>query len=249
MSETTEQPEGTPVPEPEPQPGTGPSGAPESTPGTGPSGETEEPEQKPQREARGDRRFAELTAKLSAAERVQQAQNDELAFYRRQVQQQAPQEETPEQRYQRERMQLRTEVEQQVRGERFYAEGEAQFPDWKQRCDDLVKMGADGSFSHLLVAMPDGVKVTAALADDPEAVQRLTALPTERQRALALGRYAATLSEAPARAAPATQLTRAPAPIRPVVGRANPQFNEYTADANTLVNRWMNEDINKRSHR
>ena len=60
MSETTEQPEGTPAPEPVPQP------APESTPGTGPSGETEEPEQKALREADdekgGDKRFAVVTA-------------------------------------------------------------------------------------------------------------------------------------------------------------------------------------------
>jgi len=244
MSETTET---TPAPEPEPTP----TPAPEPTPS-----ETEEPQ--PAREAdeepksRGDRRFAELTARLSAAERREQQREQELEFYRRQIQQQAPQDETPEQRYHRERAAIRAEVETQIRTENFHNQGQAAFADWKQRCDDLVKMGADAGFAQLLVEMPDGVKVAAALAADPAEVERIANLRSERARAVALGKYAATIEDPPTPqrsngAAP--QVTRAPAPIRPVTGRASPQFNEYTADGNTLVDRYMKQHLESRMRR
>lgn len=240
MSETTE---GQPAPEPELTP------APESTPA-----ETEAPEQTPEQEeaerkSKGDRRFAALTAQLSAAQRERDRQAAELEFYRRQAH--APAEETPEQRYQRERAQIRGEVEAQIRTETFHQQGASAYADWKQRCDDLVNMGADAGFAQLLVEMPDGVKVAAALAGDPEEVQRIANLRSERARAVALGKYAATVEGASARAAPAErhQVTRAPAPVRPVTGRAAPTFNEYTADGQTLVDRYMKQNIERRVNR
>jgi hypothetical protein len=246
MSETTETPEGTPATEPTPTPGTGPSGAPESTP------ETEEPEQKPQREADEEgRRVAQLRARLGAKEREADAQRAELEFYRRQAQQQAPAEETPEQRYMRERANIRAEVEQQIRTERFHEQGQSAYGDWKQRCDDLVAMGADAGMAALLVEMPDGVKVAAALAGDPAEVQRIANLRSERARAVALGKYAATVDSdtaTPARAA-TPQVTRAPAPIRPVTGRASPQFNEYTATADQLADRYMQQNLDRQQLR
>lgn len=241
MSETTEVPQGEPAPEPTPTP------APESTP------DTEEPEPKPQREADDEgRRVAQLRARLGAAEREREAQRTELEFYRRQAQQQTPAEETPEQRYMRERATIRAEVEQQIRTERFHEQGQSAYGDWKQRCDDLVAMGADAGMAALLVEMPDGVKVAAALAGDPAEVQRIANLRSERARAVALGKYAATVDsdDGGTRATrPAPQVTRAPAPIRPVTGRAAPQFNEYTADGQTLVDRYMKADLDQRVRR
>jgi hypothetical protein len=162
MSETTENPDGTPAPEPEPKP----------VPDT-PAPETEEPEQKPQREADEEgRRVAQLRARLGAQERENARKDAELEFYRRQAQQQTPAEETPEQRYMRERATIRAEVEQQIRTERFHEQGQSAYGDWKQRCDDLVAMGADAGMAALLVEMPDGVKVAASLAGDPGAAHR-----------------------------------------------------------------------------
>ena len=251
MSETTD-PDGKPAPDPEPTPtpGTGPAGAPESTPP-----ETDEPSPaKEAEEARrrdgGDRRFAELTARLSAAERREQQREQELEFYRRQAQQQAPQDETPEQRYHRERAQIRAEVETQIRQETFHNQGRAAFPDWEQRCGDLIKMGADSNFAALLVEMPEGVKVAAALAADPAEVERIANLRSERARAVALGKYAATIEDAPpargnGHAPPPPQVTRAPAPIRPVTGRANPTFNEYTASGEQLADFYLKRDLER----
>src|SRR4029077_7320076 len=236
MSETTET---TPAPEPEPTP----TPAPESTPA-----ETEE--QQPAREAEEqreeDRRAAALRARLGAAERLQEQQRAELEFYRRQVAAQAPAEETPEQRMARIERDADARAETRLLARRFHEEGNAQYRDWGQKTQDLMAMGADGGMGQLLIEMPGGVRVAAALADDPEELQRITSIPTERGRAIALGRFAATLdaddggTRAPR---PAPQVTRAPAPIRPVTGRASPQFNEYTADGQTLVDRYMWQTI------
>lgn len=246
MSETTEQPEGTPPPSPEPTP----------TPAPTPSPESEEPT--PQREAeeqqKEDRRIAQLRARLGAAEREAERQRAELDFYRRQVAQQAPQQESPEQRAQRERAEIRAQVEFDIKAERFHEEAYGLYADWDKRRDDLVKMGADSGIAALLVDMPGGVRVAGALADDPSELQRIAAIRSERGRAVALGKYAAMIEanghghgDAPARTAP--QITRAPAPIRPVTGRAAPQFNEYTADGNTLVDRYMKQAMDSRMRR
>jgi hypothetical protein len=248
MSETTE-PDGKPEPEPEPTPtpGTGPSGAPESTPDTDEPGPAREAEEAGEKE---DRRTAGLRARLGAADRDRAALRAENEFYRRQLQQQAPQDDTPEQAAQRMRLQIRAEVEADIRKETFHAQGQSQFTDWGQRCQGLMDMGADAQFAQLLVEMPggEGVKVAGALAEDPEAVQRIANIQSPHLRAVALGKYAATLDaddggqRAPR---PAPQVTRAPAPIRPVTGRASPQFNEYTAPPEQLVDYYLKKDLER----
>ena len=242
MSETTEHP----APEPEREPASTP--APESTPAPDDAPEPT-PEEEAERKSRGDRRFAAITAKLSAAERLQAQQAAELEFYRRQAVAQPQGEETPEQRYQRERVAIRAEVEAQIRTERFHEQGATEFTDWKARCDDLVKMGADANFAQLLVEMPDGVRVAGALAADPAEVERIANLRSERARAVALGKYAAMLgadnSNGHARAAAPLPATRAPAPVRPVTGRASPVFNEYTAPPEQLVDVYLKRDLER----
>jgi hypothetical protein len=119
-------------------------------------------------------------------------------------------------------------------------------------------MGADAGFAALLVEMPEGVRVAAALAADPDAVERIANLRSERARAVALGKYAATIEEAThdrsrpngvngAAAAPA--VTRVPAPVRTVTGRASPQFNEYTATAQQLADFYMRQNLEKQQRR
>jgi hypothetical protein len=211
------------------------------------------PEEAEQKEAAAEgRRIAQLRARLGAAERERDRQAAELEVYRRQASQQAPEDDTPEQRYQRERAQIRTEVESQIRAEMFHQQGAQQFPDWKQRCDDLMGMGADAQFASLLVDMPDGARVAAALASEPDEVQRIANLRSERARAVALGKFAASIEDAPARAnglSQERQVTRAPAPVRPVTGRASPVFNEYTASANQLVDKYMRDALQARMKR
>jgi hypothetical protein len=255
MSETTTDPV---VPDPggAPQPAVPDPPPQESTPEPDAPEQTEEEAQRRERDTEG-RRVAQVRARLAAAERREAEQLAELEFYRRQAANVAPQDETPEMRYQRERAQIRTEVEQQIRTETFHQQGAAQYGDWKQRCDDLIGMGADPGFAALLVEMPggEGVKVAAALAADPDAVERISQLRTERARAVALGKYAATIEDAPTAApmrvngAAAPAVTRAPAPVRPVTGRASPQFNEYTATAQQLADFYMRQTLEKQQRR
>ena len=135
MSETTEQPVPGSEPAPEPQVTT-----------EAPAPETDAPEQEEERKSRGDRRFAELTAKLSAAERREAERERELDYLRRQAQQVPQADETPEQRYHRERAQMRVEVEAQIRTETFHQQGESQFNDWKDMCNELGVLRCRSSF-------------------------------------------------------------------------------------------------------
>ena len=118
----------------------------------------------------------------------------------------------------------------QARADAFHEQGRAAYADWTDRCTSLMQMGADAGFSQLLVEMPEGARVAGALADDPEELERIAAIKTERGRAIALGKFAAKLPEEKPAAAPRRAVSRAPAPIRPVNGTANPTFNEYTTD-------------------
>ena len=256
MSETTDPV----VPDPggAPQPAVPDPPTPQGGADPAPEGDEEQPEPRKEADPEG-RRVAQVRARLAAAERERDAQRAELDFYRRQAAQVDPANETPEQRYQRERAQIRTEVEAQIRTETFHQTGATQFNDWKQRCDDLVAMGADAGFAQLLVEMPagEGVKVAAALAADPVAVQRIANLRSERARAVALGRYAAGIEDVPAdrprvnggAAAPASAVTRAPAPIRPVTGRVSPTFNEYSATAEQLADHYMRQNLERQQRR
>ena len=251
MSETTDQPPVVSDPGGLPQPAVRDPPAPVDT-GNAPEGEAPEHKEQPDPEGR---RVAQVRARLAAAERREAEQLAELEFYRRQAAAIRPEDETPEQRTQRERAQIRGEVEQQIRTETFHQQGATQYADWKQRCDDLVAMGADPGFASLLVEMPggEGVRVAAALAADPDAVQRIANLRNERARAVALGKYAATIEDAPhapngngavnGRPVPPIPVTRAPAPIRPVTGRVSPVFNEYTATAQEAVDYYMAQNL------
>jgi hypothetical protein len=225
MSETTTSL----APEPAPAP------APAPTPEPVEQAEGEQTEE--QRQHPADKRFAVLTAKLSAAERIQAEQRSELEFLRAQRQPAAPVADTPEAREQQMRQQIRAEEGVRLRAERFHQEGAAEFSDWSKKCADLMAMGVDKEFASLLLEMPNAPRVVAALADDPEEVQRIAGIYSERGRAIALGAYAAKLNNGAA-AAPAP-VTRAPAPVRPVSGRASPTFNEYTASAQDLVDHYL----------
>ena len=225
MSETTTALAPEPAPAPDPAP------APE------PVEQVEGEQTEEQRQHPADKRFAVLTAKLSAAERIQAEQRSELEWWRGQRQPAAPVADTPEAREQQLRAQIRAEEGMRLRAERFHQEGAAEFPDWSKKCADLMAMGADAPLAALLVELPNAPRVVAALADDPEEVQRIAGIHSERGRAIALGAYAAKLNNGAA-AAPAP-VTRAPAPVRPVSGRASPTFNEYTASAQDLVDHYL----------
>jgi hypothetical protein len=243
MSETNPQAEGAPPPEPAAPATEAPAPAAEGA-ARETTDETKEPEPKP---SRTDRRIAALSARLAASAQEQARQAQELEHYRRQV---APQFAeptlTPEQQAAVDRV-VEAKLAQRVEAERsesFHTQGRAAYPDWSERCQSLMQMGADAQFAQLLIETPDGAKVAGALADDPEELERITGLRSERARAIALGKFAATLESKPA--APA-RTSRAPAPIRPINGAsARVEFDEHTATPQQLVEFYSKQAMAKR---
>ena len=210
------------------------------------------------------RRIAGLRARLGAQEREAERLRAEAEHYRRLAAQLPPQPETPEMAMQRMRQDVKAEVEAEYVARRFHDEGRDAYPDWDKRCKDLIDTGADGPLAKLLVETPGGVKIAAALAEDPAAVQRIAAIPTVAGRAVALGKYAALMDTHGAgsgngeaagvpRVAPTAltppPVTRAPAPIRPVTGRASPVFNEYTATGDQLIEHYMKQNLERQQRR
>lgn len=207
---------------------------------------TEQPEHKPAGDEADPaaKRIARLTARFSQTAR----ERDELAARIAQLEA-AQTAGTPDGDRAAE---IRAEAQRIVAAERtqeriaaFHEAGREAYPDWQDRCASLVAMGADAQMSQLLIEMKDGPKVAAALHDDPDELERIAKLSTPTARAIALGVYAGRLetvgngSHGPAGSGgvlpSGRAVSRAPAPIRPVQGRAAPVFNEYTATTEQLT--------------
>jgi hypothetical protein len=206
---------------------------------TGAVTETNEAEGKKEsaRPSREDRRWAVLSAKLSAAEQERGRMAAELDQMRRgaQPQFQEPQLTPDQQAFVDRRVQQAVEARaEQERVDRFHEAGRAAYgpKDWQERCNSLMQMGADQGLAALLVEAPDGARVAAALADDPEELERIAGLRTERARAIALGKFAAGLADRPAPQSRA--VSKAPPPIKPISsGGARTEFNAYDPNLNT----------------
>jgi len=205
---------------------------------------TEKTDEQP-KPSRADRRIAALSARLAAT-------NNELEQLRR-AQQAPPQRptelpQTPEdfERLVEQRAEAKAaQKAAEARAAAFHEAGMAEHGKdaWAARCNNLMAMGADAGMSQLLIEMPNGAKVAGALADDPEELERIAAIRSPTGRAIALGQYAATLAAPARRAAP---VSRAPAPIRPVTGVANPVFNEYTATPEQLTEFYTKQAMDRR---
>src|SRR5215469_6461733 len=202
-----------------------------------------------QRLSRGERRFQILSRQLA-----DQRREIERLERERPAPQQPPQAwpQTPEELERLIDQRADAKAAQRAQSERaeaFHEAGRTAYADWSDRCQSLMDMGADAAMSQMLVEMPDGAKVAGSLADDPEALERITAIKTERGRAIALGKYAASLpADTPARA-PRRAISRAPAPIRPVTGAVNPEPNEYTMDVNQLMAHYSKQAMDRRRQR
>src|SRR5215469_7292685 len=141
-----------------------------------------------QRLSRGERRFQILSRQLA-----DQRREIERLERERPAPQQPPQAwpQTPEELERLIDQRADAKAAQRAQSERaeaFHEAGRTAYADWSDRCQSLMDMGADAAMSQMLVEMPDGAKVAGSLADDPEALERITAIKTERGRAIALGK-------------------------------------------------------------
>lgn len=223
-----------------------------NAPGTEGAAPEPTPEQveadKVERESRAERRIGRLTARLSAGEAERARLAAEIDAMRRPANPEPPaMPQTPEEldRLVDARAEaLAAHKAAVARAEAFHKEGRTAQPDWDERCAALIAMGVDPEFSRLLVETPDGARIALALHDDPEAVERIAALRTPTGRAIALGRYAATLEAKP----PELRTSRAPAPIAPIAARGvRAAFDEYReTDPDVLIDRWRKQDADRR---
>lgn len=247
MSETETVPGGGETPEPVPEtepPAPGTEGEdPEPTPE---QAEAEAAEQ----ESRRERRMARLNQRYAEADRERIRLAEENEYLRRTLHPPPEPQALPQTPEELERLvDARAEAKAaqqavQARIDVFHKEARAACDDWDTRRQALIQMGADTEFSHLLVEMPDGARLAVALYDDPDELERITALKTSTARAIALGKYAATLEGKPAPLARRT--APLPAPITPIGGRTRTAFNEYTAtDASDLAERYSRQNLER----
>lgn len=206
---------------------------------------TETPDEPKPKEDPAERRIARLTARLAAVQRESDAANTRLIEMQRAQQ-------PPEQRGEPVPAEIDRLVEErataklaqreaQERVQRFHEAGRAAHADWQERCDSLIQMGADSHFADLLIDAPDGAKIAAALADDPDELERIAGIKTERGRALALGKYAALMDTKPAPTPIPKPVSKAPAPIKPITGAVKAEFNEATATTQQLVDHYAKQ--------
>lgn len=105
--------------------------------------------------------------------------------------------------------------------------------DFMEKCNEVAALGAGDSADFMQFItdpdiVPEGHKVLAALADQPEEAQRILAMPPIKM-AGALARFAATAK------VPEKQISKAPPPIKPIGGTAK----SSTPNDNEPIGEWM----------
>ncbi len=110
------------------------------------------------------------------------------------------------------------ETERRAKG--FLEAGNKEFGSdaFQEKCNEVAALGAGDSQAFMALVtdpdvLPEGHKVVAALADNPEEAQRILAMDPLKM-ASALTRFATTVKPAE------KQISNAPAPIKPVGGTA-----------------------------
>ena len=138
--------------------------------------------------------------------------------------------------------------ETQGRTEAAIAAGNAAYPDFTERCNELAAMGAadNPAFMSTIWKIPEGHKVIAELAGNPADAARILKLPPV-DLALELAGMAARISAAPAPApAPAKATSRAPPPITPLATAARTEVNPETM-SEAAFQAWWNKQPRARS--
>lgn len=121
---------------------------------------------------------------------------------------------------------LISERESQTKIDHFTASGNAAYPDFTQRCNQLADMGARDSptFMQAITVLPDGYKLVASLAESPSEAIRVLGLPPVEMM-LALIKMGAPAQADVVAKAPVAAVSRAPAPIRPIAAQSQADFD------------------------
>jgi len=129
--------------------------------------------------------------------------------------------------------------------------GNKDYPDFTERCNVVASLGAGDNPTFMEIVtdpmiVPDGHKVIASLADDPNEAARILALPPVAMSA-ELARYAArvdTPAKPNGKAAPA--VSKAPPPIKPLTGSAKASDEPSSDDSD---DEWFRKRAAQRQQR
>lgn len=128
--------------------------------------------------------------------------------------------------------------ETQARSTAWIAAGNADFPDFTERCNTLADLGAGSNAAFMAAVSKIGAahKVVAELASNPgEAVRVLALPPVDMAVELAAMSYRIGAAQPPPK--PTTQ---APPPIRPITGTARAEPDPSKMDGDEYL-RWFRE--------
>ncbi len=107
--------------------------------------------------------------------------------------------------------------EYQAKVQTFGDLGAKEFPDFIERCNTVAGLGLAPSdnpaFMQTIAEMPDGHRIVAHLAENPDEAMRIAGEPVHKM-ALNLAKISSSLAKP-------EQVSRAPAPITPVGGSVN----------------------------
>jgi hypothetical protein len=111
----------------------------------------------------------------------------------------------------------------------WVAAGNAAYPDFTERCNELASMGAaeNPAFMAAIGRVQDGHKVIAELASDPAETARILKLPPV-DLAIAVATMSHKIAAAPP--PPPKPTTQAPPPIRPLATAARAEVNLSNLD-------------------
>lgn len=101
---------------------------------------------------------------------------------------------------------------------------------WNEKTQTIALLGAteNAAFMQAIVSVPNGQKIVAALADDPDKAATLLQMePLEM--AAEMGRLAAEL------APPKPRVSQAPRPVDPLRGRATPEPDVYDTKSSSMA--------------
>lgn len=203
---------------------------------TAPGAETEAPTEekpadppKPAPDPR-DRAIRQLAFEQRETRRQLQAAREQLERNQPPRDPNAPPSQADFERQVQERAQAMIEQQETTaRSEAWIAKGNAEYPDFTERCNELAALGAgeNPAFMAAIGRLPDGHKVIADLAANPGETARILRLPAV-DLAIELAGIGHRIASTPAPAAKPT--TQAPPPIRPLQTTARAEVNLSNLD-------------------
>lgn len=116
--------------------------------------------------------------------------------------------------------QLSAQESAKAKTDTLLASGNTEYRDFTDRCNVVASLGAGDRPDFMQIVtdptvIPDGHKVIAQLAENPDEAARILALPTVQMTA-ALVKFQAEQSKAP----PPADISKVPPPIRPIDGQS-----------------------------